>query len=548
MKVKIKYPLLLVLTIVICLVVFATTALALTWNGSSSADGGGGTASNGYSVDTDGTSLVGFRFSLVDSSSNQLGNSVDVFTGAKMDTTSELSTAKKLTLKKSKAYWVSYYSSVSSLTTSTDNTNCYVQSSMGFATNLPVISSADDINNNVLADNLDAWQKKYTNINAILDKVGDAEVTDYSDITTHKIIIEPIFLCRLANSERHVLTMTEMAVYGGGYVFGDWDSDGGSSANDGSWGYISAYTNRYFPEYMTTDGAECNWGAPTALSSRATFRNIITKGYGASVLTAETMGTSNYKLTVNYYSNGATSSFSGALNTVGAGKNVLVRTYDFYSSTAYPGGLHDYVGISSATHLSRTGYTATGKWGTTTSGGTLVDELTSFSSGADLAKAFGLDLSTGNKTLNLYAQWDVNKLTVNYYSNGATYAKYNESGTAVSADNNVLVRTYDFIYDTSYPTGLHDYGYASAATYLAKTGYNGLGEGSWGTTTSGGIVIGQEVGFSSGAALAEALGLDISSGNATVNLYALWEPNRLTVNSSLETNINSLYGYSVLLF
>lgn len=127
------------------------------------------------------------------------------------------------------------------------------------------------------------------------------------------------------------------------------------------------------------------------------------------------------KLTVNYYSNYATSAFEDALNTVGADKNVKVWTYDFYYDNDYSSyGLANYSNSSGSVYMTRTGYTGTGKWGTSTSGGSLVDEDTGYATGQALAKALGKDISSGNASVNVYAQWKINTYTIAYNANGGT--------------------------------------------------------------------------------------------------------------------------------
>lgn len=155
-------------------------------------------------------------------------------------------------------------------------------------------------------------------------------------------------------------------------------------------------------------------------------------------------------LTVNYYSNYATESFSDALNAVGADKNVIVRTSKFYYDNDYSSNGHwDYSFPDSSTYLGRTGYTATGYWGTSTSGGTLVKQSTPYSSGQAMAEAVGKSLKNGDATINLYAQWQINTYTVAYNANGGTgnmnsqSIKWNEKFTI---SNNLFLREgYKFI-------------------------------------------------------------------------------------------------------
>ena len=254
-------------------------------------------------------------------------------------------------------------------------------------------------------------------------------------------------------------------------------------------------------------------------------------------------------LTVNYYSNYATSSFSDADNTVGSGKNVHVRTTTHKYSEAQPDGLWNYSTVGDSTYLDRTGYTATGNWGTKTIGGNLVNQSKAFDSGQDLAQALGVDLSNGNKTVNIYPQWTENVLTVNYYSNNATVS-FSESLNQVGAGNNVLVRTTTHKYSESQPDGLWNYSTAGSSTYLARTGYTATGN--WGTSTSGGKLVNENTGYSSGEELAKALGTTLKNGSVTVNIYPQWTTKTYTVTydanggsvspSTTTVTYNSIYG------
>ena len=126
-------------------------------------------------------------------------------------------------------------------------------------------------------------------------------------------------------------------------------------------------------------------------------------------------------LTVNYYSNYATSAFDGALNAVGSDKNVKVHVGTFYYDNDYSTyGLYNYSGSDGSVYMTRTGYTATKYWGTSTSGGTLIHEDTGFATGQALAKALGKDISSGNASVNIYAQWKVNSYTYNIVYKSST--------------------------------------------------------------------------------------------------------------------------------
>ena len=127
------------------------------------------------------------------------------------------------------------------------------------------------------------------------------------------------------------------------------------------------------------------------------------------------------KLTLNYYSNYATSAFEGALNTVDSSKNVKVWSGDFYYDNDYSAyGVANYSSSSGVAYMTRDGYTATKYWGTSTSGGTLIHEDTGYSTGQALAKALGKDLSNGNASVNVYAQWGKDTYTINYNANSGS--------------------------------------------------------------------------------------------------------------------------------
>lgn len=238
----------------------------------------------------------------------------------------------------------------------------------------------------------------------------------------------------------------------------------------------------------------------------------------------------NY-LTVNYYSNYATSynGTSTAKNTVN-NNNVLIWTQDYYYDNAYSSGLNNYLS-GETLGMVRTGYTATGNWGTSTSGGTLVHQDTSFNTGQALAKALGKDLSSGNASINIYAQWREHVLTINYYSNHADYGTYQGESLNVNSNNNILVCTQEILYDDAYTYGLADV-QNEDYLYLSRTGYTPTGE--WGTSTSGGILIDQTTSFATGQSLAEALGKSLKTSDSSINIYIQWTPNKyiLTLDSN----------------
>lgn len=330
-------------------------------------------------------------------------------------------------------------------------------------------------------------------------------------------------------------------------------SAGGSPSGSGGWRYMKAADLPY-ATYTVSFNANGGSGAPNSqtktygtnltLSSTKptrtgyTFKCWNTKSdgsgtnYNAGASYASNSAATLYAiwtehaLTVNYYSNYATSAFDDALNTVGSDKNVKVYTYDFYYDNDYSEyGLANYSGSSGSVYMTRTGYTATGKWGTSASGGTLVDEDTGYSTGQALAKALGKDLSSGNASVNIYAQWEENVLTVNYYANQADYCTFKGEVVTINQSEPVLTKTYS--YTAACSDGLANVQNTSSL-YLSRTGYTPTKY--WNTASGGsGKSVSEGTSFDTGQAMAVALGKTLESSSQSVNVYAQWRENILTV-------------------
>lgn len=216
-------------------------------------------------------------------------------------------------------------------------------------------------------------------------------------------------------------------------------------------------------------------------------------------------------------------------------KKTITLTYDAnggsgapssQSATIYNATTSNQFTLSS-TKPTRTGYTFLG-WSTSNTA-----TSSSYSSGGTIT------LSSSD---TLYAVWSENKLTVNYYSNYADYGTYKGESLSVSASTNVKVHTQDFLYDNSYSSALSnvqnlDY------LYLSRTGYTPTGF--WGTTTTGGTLIDEDADYSTGQALAQALGKDISSGNTTINVYPQWNINTYTITYNSNGGSGSMNSQTV---
>jgi len=172
-------------------------------------------------------------------------------------------------------------------------------------------------------------------------------------------------------------------------------------------------------------------------------------GYTAnSAATLYAIWTEN-KLTVNYYSNYADyGTYKGEALSVSASTNVKVHSQDFLYDNSYSSALSN-VQNASYLYLSRTGYTPTGYWGTSTSGGTLIDEDANYSTGQALAQAFGKSLASGNASVNVYPQWKINTYTIGYDGNGGSGSmevqSVNWQETFTLLDNKFKREGYKFI-------------------------------------------------------------------------------------------------------
>ena len=187
----------------------------------------------------------------------------------------------------------------------------------------------------------------------------------------------------------------------------------------------------------------------------------------------------------------------------------------------------------------------TSSWNTKADGtGTSINWYQSFSTGSDLAKALGVDLSKGSQIVTLYAEWKPIQLRVIYNSNGADTIKWKGeslSEQTLSGMAHIINSTEEM------EDGLID-GNNPNTIYLEKNGYK-LETTSWNTKADGtGTSVNWYQSFASGNDLAKALGVDLSKGSQTVTLYAEWKPNTyaFTMNSNggsgNMSGFNATYG------
>ena len=273
-------------TFILCAVISAIgmTVYALDWDGSSTGGGGAGSPAgpNGYAIRTTGDNCLGYRFSVVDKYGNtKNGAVIDVFRNTTYGN-SEYSNAYKYNTKYNKIQNIQNQNN--SFGSSKNSWDCYKEANMGFAQSLPT------------PDGMNSWQNDGRNLNSILSILGIGNISNLKN--GDKVLVEPLFDVRL-QGVYHSLTVTEIALYGK-WLLGA-NSNGGSSSTSASWGFISSYTNRYYPNSLYTPDGQGLWSGVGAIgsSSRATFYTIINSGYGVGIAYTETKPDFTPVLSVN---------------------------------------------------------------------------------------------------------------------------------------------------------------------------------------------------------------------------------------------------------
>lgn len=471
MLINIKRVISIILAIITVISILPTSAFALSWDGSSvTGSSATGSASDpGYAIRTDSDNCIGYRFSCVNSSgSMKVTKVIDVYRNTGYGNLG-YSDGYKFTNKYNKKQLISRKNN--SFSTSDNQTNCYKESNISFETALPAPSG------------MGTWQNRTGNINQILGKLGIGTVSNlsYGD----KVIVEPIYdLC--LRSTYHSVTVTEYALYGR-YLLGG-TSTGGSSATSNTWGYISRFTNKEFPNELYTPNGQGLWTAASKLTSKETFNNLIDKGYGAGIAYTETTN-KTYKIKFN--GNGST---SGSMSDL----SMVYGTAKKLTANAFKKTGHEFVNWNRKSDGSGTSYTNRQS----------VNNLT----------------STHGATVNLYAQWNPYVLKVYYDANGGriassdTYKLNSEGRVYKKADNEQYYQTWT--YNSKKTDGLVNVG----AFGIARTGY--IFNGWWCTTADG---VGQIINQNNGDIRPTDINPDIANGDCSRRMYAQWNPIRYTI-------------------
>lgn len=269
------------------------------------------------------------------------------------------------------------------------------------------------------------------------------------------------------------------------YSFKNWNTNSGGTGTS----YASGAS-------YTTDAAVtlyAQWNSSTSTAS-VTFPTPTRVGF-----TFQGWGTSSTDTTVDYA--------AGATYTPSANKTFYAIwiansiTFDYYSNNGSQVKFATWTASASSTwpnnHWNYTsgtykqiyeGYTGTGYYGTTTTGGTLVGEDEQIASYAAMCEKYGVSTSTVSTTINIYAQWTPNVYIIKFNPNG---------GSGTMADMSVS-------YDETKSLTLNSF---------TRSGYAFVG---WDTASSGLSIV-----YTDGQSISNLT----STNGATINLYAVWESN-----------------------
>ena len=179
----------------------------------------------------------------------------------------------------------------------------------------------------------------------------------------------------------------------------------------------------------------------------------------------------------------------------------------------------------SAQTVSRTGYTFDG-WYDKMSGGEKVYDV----NGSCVTGTYWKNSKyqhTGN--LTIYAHWRANKLTVNYYPNGATKVDNSAAmdGSGVSTITpDAQYRYDDFNYDATMPS----YGLWDAQRFI-RTGYTSTNKYHLGSKDGTVLLDAGNNVFAKTQDLATAAGVlsDLEKGDVSISIYADWKANTYTI-------------------
>lgn len=266
--------------------IMTTHAVSLDYSGGSSSNNTGAVATtSGFSVSYSDTNknICGYRFSIVTSTGTPKSGTkvVNIYLSDKDEGTSAYSSAERFIISSGKIANKKQLANGTKVSSTSSKQSCdYKSGNCGFYSTLPQ-------NSNSVGSWIKSSANSYQNLSRIYVLCGtslaSASESDY-------VLIEPVFRLSLAG-KKTAATSTELAIYGAAVSGGDGYNGGNGNlynAGSGTLWNIMYYVNREFPNSLYVSSKTDVYSAVTIKTSdRYTYRQIIQKGYGCSVLTVK---------------------------------------------------------------------------------------------------------------------------------------------------------------------------------------------------------------------------------------------------------------------
>ena len=271
---------------------FKTSALSLSYSGSSTSNGTGATAStSGFTISYDeaADNICGYRFSIVSSAGTPKSGTkvVNIYLSNVTIGSAAYSSGQRFIVSSGVVANKKQLANGTKVSSTTTRQSCdYSSGSCGFYSTLPQAPGS-----------VGTWIKTSNNSYQNLQRIYVLCGTNLSNATeSDYVLIEPIFWPKLAGTKT-AATATELAIYGAAVSGGDgYKGTDGNLYNAGSgtlWN-LSNYINREFPNSLYVSAKTDVYAAVTiSTSNKYTYKQIISNGYGCSVLTVKNVITIN---------------------------------------------------------------------------------------------------------------------------------------------------------------------------------------------------------------------------------------------------------------
>ena len=496
-----------------------TYALDLTYSGSSSSNNTGATATtSGYTITYDAAkdNICGYRFSVVSSAGTpKSGTKVANVYLSNLDIgTTAYSSGQRFIVSSGVVANKKQLANGTKVKSSTATQSCdYKSGSCGFYSTLAQNPSS-----------MSSWIKNSSSNYLNLQRIYVICGTNLSNATeSDYVIIEPLFWVKLAGT-RTAATATELAIYGAAVSGGDgYKGTNGNLYNAGSgtlWN-LSNYINREFPNTLYVSSKTDVYAAVTINSSeKYIYKDIISKGYGCSVLTVKNVITIK-KVKIAYHPNGGTTNTS--LNDYGW---IMMDGATYFHTIKHGNSGNPY--NASTFGMKRTGYKF-GGW-EVYSTGKILDENTDYASTvyAQYDDSSKTTANTETVYCYLYAKWIPHTVKVAFHPNGGT--------TSLSLNANGFIIYDGTVYPQTIKHGTPKDPYNASTLSLTRTGYKFAG---WKVSSSGKI-LDENTEYSSTHYADYTDSSKTTSNTETVycHLYAQWTAN--TVKLSYNVNGGSI--------